>query len=492
MSTKTKKSANFKSDVTIIGGGGGGLTAAVEAAEKGVDILVLEKRGVLGGNAVRGGGPPKMDFGTPISKMKTAADMTRSDDLFKKAMEWSHWRADGRLVRTLINKSMDTIRWLQDKGTQFDGFGNVDPENPPDTFGFGPGLRGVVYVDELIKYCKKLNIKFLRDTRAKKLVVDKNGRISGVIAESGDGDVQIDTKSVIISTGGFLGNRELMKKYFHSYDEKLFDNVNMGGLPHMGDGLLMAQEIGAAVDSTVAFEWNGNRFPWLLMRLPLSCSALVEVCDSGMHPEPIWVNKKGIRFADETSGQGTNSLYRQPDKTCYTIFDEKMKEKILANPLKLEGQEPLAVRLEEEFQEFAKKDKVKKANSWDEIAKWIGATPEVLKATIAEYNSFCDKGYDATFLKDPKHLVPLQTPPYYAIESRLNMLVTRGPLKVNDKMAVLDGRDDPIPGLYAAGVDIGGTDSDTYCSILRAHSIGFTIASARIAAENAVQFTKEN
>jgi fumarate reductase flavoprotein subunit len=72
------------------------------------------------------------------------------------------------------------------------------------------------------------------------------------------------------------------------------------------------------------------------------------------------------------------------------------------------------------------------------------------------------------------------------------MLLTRGPLKVDHKMEVLDKEDDPIPGLYAAGVDIGGTDSDTYCGVLQAHSLGFTISSGRIAAESAGAYIKEN
>jgi fumarate reductase flavoprotein subunit len=250
----------------------------------------------------------------------------------------------------------------------------------------------------------------------------------------------------------------------------------------------MAMEIGASDRGTVAFEWNANRFPWLSMQLPYYISAIVEIMDSGRHPSPIWVNQNGKRFADESNSQSVNSLYTQLRQVCHTIFDESIKQKILSQPPVLEMDTPLPVRLEQELAEQAERGRVKVSDSWNEIAKFIGVRPEVLKATIDEYNSLCDKGYDSDFLKDAEHLIPLRNPPYYAIESRLNMLLTRGPLKVSHRMEVLDKEFNPIPGLYAAGVDIGGTDTDTYCSLLQAHSTGFTISSGRIAAENAVKY----
>ncbi len=491
----TTNKEELKTDVAVIGGGGGGLTAAVVAAEQGAKVLILEKRHVLGGNAPRGGGPPARGsiqekgfaaMGPP--KRKSVVTQEGQDEFFRRAMEWSHCRSDAKLVRTLIKKSGDTIRWLGEKGMQFTDYKYPSQEEPPLAFGFGPGNRGVVYVDALVELCQKLGVKALRDTPAKKLLTSQDGKVIGVLAEDKNGEVRISAKSVIISTGGFLGNKELMKRYFHSYTDDLYQDIQLGGLPHNGDGLLMAMEVGASDSGTVAFEWNGNRFPWLLMRLPVRCSAIVEIMDSMLNPSPIWVNKKGERFADESNGQSTNSLYTQPHKVCYTVFDESIKQRILSQPPRTESDTPFPVRLDQELKEQAEKGRVKIADSWDEIAKFIGAKPEVLKATIEEYNACCDEGYDSLFLKDPKHLVPLSTPPYYAIESRLNILLTRGPLKVNHRMEVLNKEYDPIPGLYAAGVDIGGTDTDTYCSILQAHSIGFTISSGRIAAENAVKY----
>jgi len=138
------------------------------------------------------------------------------------------------------------------------------------------------------------------------------------------------------------------------------------------------------------------------------------------------------------------------------------------------------------------KGRVKISDAWDEIAKWIGVAPEVLKSTIDEYNSSCDRGYDEIFVKDRRYLLPLCTPPYYAIQCCLNLLTTHGGIKVNHHMEVLNHQDSPIKGLYAAGVETGGTDSDTYNVNLTGHSFSFTINSGRIAGESATRYVLGN
>ena len=118
------------------------------------------------------------------------------------------------------------------------------------------------------------------------------------------------------------------------------------------------------------------------------------------------------------------------------------------------------------------------------MAKWMGADPKVLKATIDEYNAACDHGYDPVFAKDRIYLVPLRTPPYYAIKCSFGLNNTIGGIKINEYMEVLDKQDKPIPGFYAAGVDTGGWVPDTYCVTLPGTAFGFALNSGRIAGEN--------
>jgi fumarate reductase flavoprotein subunit len=131
---------------------------------------------------------------------------------------------------------------------------------------------------------------------------------------------------------------------------------------------------------------------------------------------------------------------------------------------------------------------VKIAKSWKEIANWIGADPKVLRNTINEYNSFCKDKYDEMFFKERRFLQPLQTPPYYAIKCYQGFYNTIGGIKINHYMEVLDEKDNPIPGLYAAGTDTGGWESRTYCLPLSGNAFGFAINSGRMAGENATKY----
>jgi len=481
------------SDLVVVGGGAGGLAAAVAAAEKGIKVTVLEKYHAPGGNALFA----VSLFAAESQLQKNAGIQALRDTFFKRAMEWSHWRADGRLIRTLIDKSGETIDWLQEKGVKFERITLPESNQKSPQMLFPPtadypfpfwaggvkrGARSIgdAVIKVLIENCRQLDVKILCDTRAKQILTDKAGQVIGVLAQSQENDISINSKTVIISTGGFLGNKELMKKYFHSYTDDLYDDIYLWGLPHMGDGLLMAQEIGANTDGTVAFEWEGNKFPWL----PVGSS----VFHLTENHNCIWVNKKGERFVDESEGSALNSLYRQLHKTFYVVFDEKIKQALYSEASNRSINRITPIEADKELQLQVEKGRVKIDNSLEEIAKWIGADSKVLRSTIDEYNSFCNKGHDDIFLKNPANLIALNDQPYYAIKCCLNMILTRGPLKVSCYMEVINKEDNPIPGLYAAGVDIGGTDSDTYCGTLSGHSLSFALNSGRIAAESAVKY----
>jgi len=127
------------------------------------------------------------------------------------------------------------------------------------------------------------------------------------------------------------------------------------------------------------------------------------------------------------------------------------------------------------------------ADTWEEIADWMGTDPDILKSTITEYNIVCKKSYDPIFGKDRRYLVPLQTPPFYAIKMGVDYLDTIGGIKINERMEVLDKKGVPMPGIYAAGIDTGGWVGDTYCIRTTGTTFAFAINSGRIAGENAVK-----
>jgi fumarate reductase flavoprotein subunit len=212
-------------------------------------------------------------------------------------------------------------------------------------------------------------------------------------------------------------------------------------------------------------------------------------------PRTLWMNKRGERYTDESKAliecEVINAVLRQPGKLNYTLLDEELKLWILED-VNMHGtgfiQDISANELEAYLRLQAKSGHVKIANSWSEIARWMGAIPDVLTSAVEEYNSFCDRGHDALFTKEQRYLTPLRTPPFYAIRTSPVWIGTIGGIKINERMEVLNKHGKPIKGLYAGGVDTGGWESETYNLILSGSTFGFAINSGRIAAEQAVDY----
>lgn len=481
----------LQAEMVVIGGGPAGLAAAVSAAEKGVSVILLEKRGATGGNGVRSVGT----FATDSPVQHRANIIATADEFFRKTMSWAHWRVNPRIVRAFMDRSGDSIRWLEEKGLRFQCIPLYPGQNP--LVWHSAEGRGAEVMRVLADECKRLGVEVLLNTPAKKILTGKKGEVTGVLAEGKGEEIEIATQCVFIATGGFGGNRELLKKYGCYYNE----NMDCIGLPHMGDGLMMALEIGAATEGLGHLQLGGPTVPDHIMLnlgsepdiLPMPLMAV------DLQPYMVWVNKKGMRFIGEDVGfnhyESSNAVSMQPENTSYSLFDagiiQKMNEEgllIAVGRYRERYRSPLPPGLERELRIQARTgDRVKIFDSWDEMADWIGADREVLKMTIDEYNTACDRGYDPIFVKDRRYLVPLRTPPYFGIRCKADYLGTIGGIKVNELMEVLDKQDNPIPGLYAGGVDAGGWSPDTYCAELTGATTAFGFFSARTAVENAVK-----
>jgi fumarate reductase flavoprotein subunit len=473
----------LEADIVVIGGGGAGMAAAAAAAEKGTRVIVLEKRGL--------GGSSAMAFG--VFAVDSPA---RQDECFNIAMDWAHWRLNPRLVRALIDKSGDSVRWLKEKGLEFEpGPPGSERQNVPRQI----KGRGAALIKVLAQHCRNLGVQLLIRTPAKKILTDEKGKITGVLAGTRGKEFTIKTKSVVIATGGFAGNKKLLRKYCPDYHE----DMERIGVPNTGDGLLMATQIGAATEGLG---------PMLLgmpktLHLPYDAAgrrdtppelAKVGIISIASEPRALLVNKRGQRFFDESLGMGANAIVRQPGNVCYSLFDSGIVRAIAK-----EGPARVAFNIPKEGEKAgdklpglerglrqlqATRDFVSISDSWDGIANYIGCDPGTLKATIDEYNAACDQGRDPLFVKDPAYLMPLRTPPYYVIKWHVSVLNTIGGIKINEDTEVLDKQDNPIPGLYAAGVDSGGWESSTYCWRLPGHAFGFSVYSGRIAGENTADF----
>jgi fumarate reductase flavoprotein subunit len=468
---------NRNADMVIIGAGGAGLAAALAAVEKGCgDIIVLEKREKPGGTTALAGGLFACQSPVQIRR-RIDAD---PDYLYKKAMDWAHGRGiEPRILRAFLNKSGDTIRWLEDKGLEFDLLQFYPGQEPPVQH--NPKGQGARLIQVLARECRDKGVEIWLNSGVKKIKRERRGKVNGVLVVKDGEEIAINAGSVIIATGGFCGNEKLRKKYL----PPSYQGLALSGLPLTGDGITLAEEVGAAIAEFATAIKEGPRYDlytWPLMAIERD-------------PVTVWVNKKGERFTDESTGyhvfESVNAMLQQPEQTSYTLLDEGIRRGLeekglmLRQPGKRGAGSSKGPRLENALKSEAARGGMKIAGSWDEIAVWTGSDPEVLKDTIAEYNRCCDRGYDEIFGKERKYLQPLREAPYYAVRGIAVLLDTVGGIRINERMEVLDGEGNSIPGLYAAGVTTSGWESEIYCSELSASAFGFAINSGRIAGENA-------
>ncbi len=291
-------------DVVVVGAGGSGLAAALAAREKGASVVVLEKRGMVGGNSARASGLFAAE--SPLQKRLGVDGGT--EEFIKAALDYSHWKIDPRIIAAFVKKSGDTVRWLEEKGVIFvdlhDGFTGLTPRvfHVPEAHGAG-------LVRRLVKSCRHSDVAILPGVAARKLLTDREGRVFGVIAAGREEELRLRAGSVIIAAGGYGGNKQLLSNHCPHYVED-FDCV---GLPLKGDGLLMAMEVGAATEGLGILLAHGPHFKGAL-----------DIAHVAIQPNVVWVNGEGERFFDESRAvrwpEAANALNRQPGMTCFTVI----------------------------------------------------------------------------------------------------------------------------------------------------------------------------
>jgi NADPH-dependent glutamate synthase beta subunit-like oxidoreductase/NAD-dependent dihydropyrimidine dehydrogenase PreA subunit len=312
-----RKDKEFKTDLLVIGGGGAGLAAAVAAAEKGARVIVLEKRNCTGGNTALA----TMLFAAESPVQKRAMVDASRDELFSAVMDWAHWKIDPRIIRAFINKSGDTIRWLEEQGCVFELMTFFPNQTPVVTH---RQQRRAAVTDALRQSCDRLGVSIFVRTEVKKIVTGEDGQVSGVIAFNRGREFTIAANAVVIATGGYGGNKEWIRKYCSNYNESMF----CIGLPNMGDGIRMGIEAGAATEGLGMLQIEGPCSPRpfrLIIDAGDSAKVPIMLTQVAIEPYVIWVNSNGARFMDETIGHSpfvaANGVARQPGGVCYGLLD---------------------------------------------------------------------------------------------------------------------------------------------------------------------------
>lgn len=475
----------IEADIVSIGAGGAGLAAAITAAERGAKVILMEKRGWPGGNSAMAVGLLAADSHTQ-KRLSISASV---DDLYKSAMDYFHYKVNGRIWRAWLEKSASSIKWLEDMGLRFELVPSFYPGQKFRTWHCinDSTMAGPAVIEAMKKRAVELGVQILTRCQAKKLLTNGDGSVTGVVADTKEGGLSVTAKGVILATGGYGMNKELLKKYHPNYDEDL----HYAGYRYVtGDGHYMAGDVGADTDKPGSLMLCGHTY-WMEKNQHVAAAA--------MQPYNLWVNKRGRRFVEEDISfichEVGNALDLQPGKCLYAIFDQTHIDRCAEDGVLTLGLHETCCHagcdlsgIKKELEEEAVEEKMCKiSDSLDDIAEWIGAPGPVLKATVEEYNKFCRQGYDEIFGKPKRYLTGLESgPPYYCVKHGVGFLTTVGGIQINEKMEAVDREENPVPGLYAVGDTAGGWEEGTYNKRLSGSAFGFAINSGRIAGENAV------
>lgn len=467
----------MNADVVVVGAGGSGTAAAYAAAQAGAkSVIILEKQPGVGGTGNNAEGIFAADS---RMQLENNVDLP-TDQAFQMIMNYSHWRANARLVRAFVNKTADTVEWLQKAGVQFTHLTSNYPNGLRSWHIFNG--RGATMIKTLQAKFPEMNVTLLKETPGEKLIM-KDGKVAGVMAKDMDGEtIRINAKAVIIGTGGFLNNKEMLKKY-----TRYPDVVPVGNIGKTGDGIRMMLEAGAATEGLEVVQSYRPGIPGEATDSHLAAP--------GRQPY-MWVNTHGERFCDEMvifQWPFAGNCLEREGGMVWAVFDSDTKDYMINHGIDngVGVMVPTGTKLDRLEKDLVRGEKagiVVKAATIEELAKKTGMNPTAFATTVKNYNRYSDIKHDEEFAKNPKYLKPVAKGPFYAIKSFPTALGTLGGAKVTKDLQVVDKNDNPIPGLYAIGNDAGGMYGDSYDLLMAGSTIGFAVNSGRIAAEHAVKY----
>lgn len=477
----------YQADVCVMAAGPSGLSAAVQAAEDGAKVVVLEKAAAVGGAANMGMGP--LGIGTKYQRSQMV-DLT-VEKAFNMFMEYTHYNVDARLIKRYFAQSAETIEWLESMGVEFEGAFRYFPKAEPTWHivktdkGIGP--RAASFMNKaLYARALELDVTFLLETPGQE-ILKENGRVCGVRAVDKNGEsVVVHCGAAIIATGGAGANKHLIEDETGlRHGENLF-SFAIPGL--MGDGLKMAWAAGAD-------------------KMPVRVEMTSEVKHGGeltgsvanVFTQPnLLVNQQGKRVMNEEQMQNTtflgNVVNHQKNKVLYSIVDTSIVRSYIRNGVDVTS----LVRTNPDVSDFYEGLEMAKAHGFDcfyqadtieELAEKMGIDPVELRKTVDAYNDYCDST-DEEFYKSGKFLRHIVCKPFYAAELRVAGYGTVGGIRINENCQVLDPDYEPIPGLYAAGADACNIYDDSYMFLLPGNSMGFAVNSGRIAGMEAAALTR--
>jgi fumarate reductase flavoprotein subunit len=453
-------------DLVVVGAGGAGLAAAATAGEGGARVLLVDSARAVGGSTALAGGS-FMAAGTHIQE-EAGHSGDSVQEFFDYYVALNQWQIDPAVVRRFCERATPTLEWLEGQGVEYkpEGLYRAQLERFPRSH--RPVGAGQAVVSALLSTCRARQVDIALGNRVDALITGPDGRVTGVRA----GGEEVSGKAVIITTGGFGNNAELVKAHF-SDTTLAGDWVRSVVAPECrGEGLQLGVSVGAAA--------TGDNRGELVLTTGFS---------RDLEPFlPGWlvlVNAAGRRFVNEAAPYAALSrTVIAEGGRCWVVIDESIRASAAANPANaLFGggswtADSLQARLDEGVIPFA--------DTLADLADTLGLPPRMLESTVRRYNRGVDGDGDAQFGKPISAMKPLVEPPFYGVEMRAGVVAVTGyGLRIDADARVLADRDDePIPGLYAAGEVTGSLLGPQYLG--GGNAVGNAIVFGRIAAQTAL------
>lgn len=402
-----------RADVIVVGAGGAGLSAAVTAAQSGASVILLEKSGMVGGNTLCA----TMGINAAGSKVQKEAGVSVTvEDFVAQQMNNDDARED--LVRALCEHSGETIDWFSNMGVKFEVGGNSDFM----LMAAADGKTSTTMVNAVYKALRNSDVNLYLNTEVTGLTTS-DGVVTGCVAADADGkEITFSGKAVILCTGGFGQNRELMAQYRPDLATAITDEI----APTTGQGLEMALKLGADTVNMDAIQL----FPHVIVGYGLLTPNNIP---GGFGVDAIYVNNAAQRFAAE-GFEISEAILSQPDGMAYCVFNES--------------------NLNDTLKSLVNNGFIVSGSTPAELAEKLGLDPDALSATIEKWNTDCAAGVDSQFGKD-KNLNPLGGT-LYGYNFGVGAHYFMGGILINKDTQVLKTDGSPISGLYAAGEVTGG------------------------------------
>jgi succinate dehydrogenase/fumarate reductase flavoprotein subunit len=429
-------------ELLVIGAGMAGMTAAGRAAEMGARVIVIEKAASIGGSAA-------LSLGY-LWTATSAEQLSYQDN------------GDPRLHRVVTDTYPDLMRWLRRRGVHVGV-----PQAVMCGRGYQIDIRG--HLGQCAVDVEKAGGRIAPETHIVRLTTSDR-RVTGAIAEHGDGTVAIEAGHVLLATGGYQGSPDLRAQYIHAAARDMYLRSNSHSV---GDGL----RLGIAAGGAQAGPNPG--FYGHLIASPVRPEQPADFVSFTQYQSEhaVLLNEAGRRFVDESRGDYENAQHtlRQPRARALLLWDEWVQREIVLRP-PIIGADPVD-RFAVAIAAGAKGARLEHMTELKSFAESIGCDGMAALETLAAYDAAMAGWPEAIRPSRAMNARPLSALPLYALEVRPGITFTYGGLAVDEHARALDPAGEPVPGLLVAGADAGNIYRSGYAGGLAlAGTFGFRAA----------------